>query len=119
MTGTNNQSYGHAGIFSTDNAQSDQMQIEAEQYVSEYDEALEDVTCGGCGQNLYQCICPPDKPDEKYFVVTAKCDRNPDWYDYNLSVPESEVEFVKHTFAESHKAQCQCGGEPTISVQEA
>lgn len=112
---SNHQYYGPAGI----NQQSDQMQIMAEQYVDESDEELEDVTCGGCGQNLYQCICQPDELDEKYFAVTAGCDRNPDWFDFNLSVPESEVEFVKHEFAENHKAQCKCGGEPTISVQEA
>lgn len=113
--------YGPAGIFSTDNAQSDQMQIDAEQHVDEGDDELSGVICVGCGNDLYLCTCQ-DEPEryqpEKYYEVTAGCDRNPEWYDFNLSVPESDVELVKSMFAQNHRAQCNCGGEPTISVHE-
>jgi hypothetical protein len=112
--------YGPAGIFSTGNAQMDQMLIEESQLEEEYTSRdLAGAMCGGCGHDMYECTCPAEYnvAPEKYFCITASCE-NSDWYDFNLSVPEDNVELTKHIFDQNHAKDCKCGGEPKIEVTE-
>ncbi len=106
------------GIFSTDNPAADQTQIENEQYEDDWgnERELSGVTCGGCWNDMYECTCLPER--EKYYAVVAGCGTNPNWYEYNLLVPESEVEYTKNAFTNLHDRDCNCGGTLKILVEE-
>ena len=76
-------------------------------------------TCPVCGFDKNYCNCPDDEePPVKSFSISTGCPNNPNWYEYDPRVLESEVEETKKSFIQSHEEQCGCGAEVVVSVDE-
>jgi hypothetical protein len=104
---------GPAGQFSTDDAQADQRQIEAEQFEpfeidDEWTEEDEARYNGGESQELI----------EKHHFVTAGCKTNQNWFMYEESVPDSKLDETIKAFAQKHDESCNCGGKAIIESEE-
>ena len=93
--------YGPAGIFSTDNAQSDQMQIEAEQFdPEEYQEQPDSDHAG------YVTEEDQFPPTITAFVGSLACQ----WWDY-AEIEEANYPAWMESMKTKHKKQCGCSAE--------
>ncbi len=76
-------------------------------------------TCLHCGFDKNYCNCPDEEESPvKLFFISTGCPNNPNWYEYDPCVLESEVEETKKRFVQSHEEQCGCGAEIVVSVDE-
>jgi hypothetical protein len=96
---------GPAGIFSTDNAQSDQNQIDCEQFDPNEDQEPDSEE-----------EMSSEEPQEKASIVSAWCEVS-DWYTYETIGP-SEYEAFKAMALEDHKQNCTCCGPKNFRIDE-
>jgi hypothetical protein len=93
MTGT----YGPAGMFSTDNPQADQNQIECEQYdPSEGIEEPDEIIC------------------EDKVLISARC-LGSDWYAYQDIYPQNYQDLTER-FISEHNSECNCGNPENLII---
>ncbi|AHB39950.1 MAG: hypothetical protein ACD_13C00262G0001 [uncultured bacterium] len=76
-------------------------------------------TCPNCGFDKNYCRCPDEEDlSAKFFCLSTGCPNNPDWYEFESGVSESDVEETKKRFIQLHAEQCGCGAEIKVSVDE-
>src|SRR5689334_24362766 len=102
-------SYGPAGIFSTDDAAADQRQIEAEQGPRE-DESIQPDPFHDEDEYLYEDLEEDEQPEPILVQATAGSPDCPNWYAMELIEPHLFQVWIESVTAQ-HQTACGCNAK--------